>query len=407
MLQRLAIVGLILVGASGVAAQQQVTLPPPKSGTLANLTRVMVPETRNVALGEAQSVLAFCHDLKYPAGHVSLVKLDAKGNPAPYAISWKIPHSPALVKHPNFAISAAFHPKLPLLYVWQDLNIPYSNSPPATPAELMTFDHLHIYSLAKEPPELIASLCRGPQYQFGFSGGQVHVDAAAEHLYVPNLREVKNPGVLIFGRFKLDPDGLPFIDDAQAKQPAAVRVKALSAANPAPQQICPIDYVYLFPMNPWGAGHSFIPMGKDAILSSSHYGAMTWRPNDKPFQMYGLPLRTRGNHLLCAHPALPAVFATAADTDSFNRFEQSDGFVTGLPRQYTLEKHRFTSAPAVLPKQKLLAIGGQHHVYVFSLDDLGYPALEATKVHVFNPEIRALVYSEKFDRLYVGAELSK
>lgn len=382
-------------------------LPPPKAGTLANLTRVMVPETRNVALGEAQSMLAFCHALTYPAGHVSLVKLDAKGNPAPYAISWKVPHPPALVKHPNFAISAAFHPKLPLLYVWQDLNIPYTNPPPTTPAELMTFDHLHIYSLAKEPPELIASLCRGPQYQFGFHGGQVIVDAAAEHLYVPNLREVKNPGVLIFGRYKLDADGLPFVDDVQAKQPAPARAKALSAANPAPQQICPFDYVYVFPMNQWGAGHSFIPMGKDAILSSSYYGAMTWRPNDKPFQLYGLPLRTRGNHLLCAHPTLPAVFATAADTDSFSRCEQADGFVTGLPRQYTLEKHRFTSVPAVLPKQKVLAIGGQHHVYVFNLDDLGYPSLEATKVQVFNPDVRSLVYSEKFDRLYVGVELSK
>lgn len=134
---------------------------------------------------------------------------------------------------------------------------------------------------------------------------------------------------------------------------------------------------------------------------------MSWRPNDTTYQLHGLPLKTRGNHLLCAHPTLPAVFATAFDTDSFSRFEQSDGYVTGLPRQYTLEKEKFTSVPAVLPKQKLLAVGGQHGVYVFGLDDLGYPALEATKVGVFNPQVRAMAYSEKFDRLYVGVELSK
>lgn len=246
------VVWFVIVGASCASAQQQVTLPPPKAGTLANLTRVMLPETRGMAVGEAQNLLAFCHDFRHPDAHVSLVKLDAKGNPAAYSISWKIPHPPALVKHPNYALSAAFHPKLPLLYVWQDCNVNYTNPPPTTPAELYTFDHLHIYNVAKEPPELVTSLCRGNQYLFGFHGGQVIVDAAGEHLYVPNLREVKNAGVLIFGRYKLDADGLPFIDDIQAKQPPPVRAKALAAVNPAPHQICPLDYVYLFPMNQWG-----------------------------------------------------------------------------------------------------------------------------------------------------------
>jgi hypothetical protein len=160
-------------------------------------------------------------------------------------------------------------------------------------------------------------------------------------------------------------------------------------------------------MNQWGAGHSFLPIDKDGVISSSYYGALSWRPNDKTHQVHGLPLRTRGNHLLAHHPSFPAVFATAFDTESFNRFEQTDGFVTGLPRQYTLEKEKFTSVPAVLPKQKLLAVGGNHSVYVFKLDDAGYPALEATRVPVFNPQLRSVVYSEKFDRLYVGVELSK
>ena len=425
MLNRSLFIALILQSAVAPArAQQQVTLPPPKTGTLANLTRVMVPEARTIALSETHGLLAFCHEPKHSDSHVSLVKLDAKGNPAAYTISWKIPHPPGLVKHPNFAVSAAFHPKLPLLYVWHDFNLPYSPPPMPEPPDLKNFDHLLIYNIGPAflaavaaaadknvhpgpAPELVASLCRGPQYLFGFFGGQVTVDATGEYLYLPNVSDLKNRGLLLFGRYKLDADGLPFLDDAQAKQPPPVRAKAVTATNPIPHQITPFDYVYLFPMNHWGAGNSFIPLDRDAILSSSYYGVMTWRPNDKTHQIHGLPLKSRGQHLLGAHPTLPAVFATAYETDSFSRFEQSDGYVTGLPRQYSLPDRKFTSPPAVFAKGKQLAIGGQHHVHVFNLDDQGYPHLDAIQVPVFNPLVKTLVYSEKFDRLYVGVELSK
>ncbi len=404
----------------GASAQQQLTLPPPKTGSLPNLTRVMVPETRALALGEAQSLLAFVHDAKHADAHVSLVKLDANGNPAPYAVSWKIPHLPAFVKNPNYAVSVAFHPKLPLLYVWQDLALINAPPPNPEPPDLVNFNHLHIYNVGPafmsaapdktglfKPPELVASLCRAMPYLYGFAGGQIAVDPSGEFLYVPNLRDTKNLWILRLGRFKLDADGLPFLSDADAKLPLPARAKRVQDLNPAPHQIAPWDYVYLFPMNAWGAGHSFVPLGKDAALTSSYYGVASWRPNDKTYEMFGLPLRSNAQHLLAAHPTLPAVFATAADTDSFSRFEQSDGFVTGLPRQYKLEGDKLFSTPAVLPKSKQLAIGSHHAIILFELDELGYPKLEATRVPVFNPAVRCVAYSQKFDRLYVGVELSK
>ena len=100
-----------------VAGQPKIELSTPKDGKLDNLTRVMVPEPRSLALSDAHGLLAFCHERLLLDAHVSLVKLDAKGNPSPSVTSWKIPHASALVKNPNYALSVAFHPKLPLLYV--------------------------------------------------------------------------------------------------------------------------------------------------------------------------------------------------------------------------------------------------------------------------------------------------
>ena len=150
-----------LLAQGSACAQPQTTLAPAKTGVIANLVPVPAPLARAVALSEPLGLLAFVHDKAHLDAHVSLVKLDAKGTPLAYAVPWKIPHVKGLEKHPNYALSVAFHPKLPLLYVWQDLNLNYTNPPGPAPAELKQFDRLLVYRVAKEPPELLLSLCRG------------------------------------------------------------------------------------------------------------------------------------------------------------------------------------------------------------------------------------------------------
>ena len=61
----------------------------------------------------------------------------------------------------------------------------------------------------------------------------------------------------------------------------------------------------------------------------------------------------------------------------------------------------------MLTRGNKVAVGGHYHVYVIDLDEKGRPRPEVLRVRVLNPHVRALVYSERFDRLYVGVEVSK
>jgi hypothetical protein len=395
-------------------AQPKTVLPPAKDGRLANLVPVPASDAGWVALSETHKLLAFCHERTYQDANLSLVRLDVKGNPAAYAIPWKLPPRPgALAKVPGYALSAAFHPKLPLLYVWQDAAVPYTVSGQANPPDTQLMDHLLIYNFSKEPPELVAGLCRGPEYVYGQSAGALAVDGQGEYLYVPNLHEVKNPGFFHFGRFKLDADGLPALDDKDAKQPAPVRIKNLTALNVSkgisPNQITPLEYVHMFQFNGIGYGTWFQPLGRDVLLAGAWPGLMVWKPGDKVATLSGLPLKGNGDTRLALHPKLPLVYATPVNLtlDSVFLAGLADGYLTLLPRQYVFPDTRLSSPPAVLDQGRKLAVGGHHHVYVVGLDDKGRPRGEVTRVRVLGSQVRALVYSAAFDRLYVAVEVSK
>src|SRR5438105_2017184 len=72
--------------AAPAPAQPKTTLALPKDGRLANLVPVPVPESAAIALSEPLGLLAFCHERSREGpAEVSLVRLDAKGNPAAYS----------------------------------------------------------------------------------------------------------------------------------------------------------------------------------------------------------------------------------------------------------------------------------------------------------------------------------
>ena len=397
-----------------VSAQPKITLTAPKAGRIENLVLVMAQSARCSALSDLHGLLAFGHDKDYPDAHVSFFKLDAKGTPAAFATQLKLPKPAALVKNKNYVTGVTFHPKLPLLYVWQDIDVAYSNPVPPGPPETMQFDHLCIFNIAKDPPELLLSVCRGLEFMHGQYGGSVAVDSTGSYLYVPNLRELKNAGSLRFGRYPLDGDGLPMLSEKDAREPIAARIKKLTEVSTAdkfsPPQLTPIEYVHLFSGNAYGSGHSFVPIGKDAVIASGYQGLMTWRPDDKHATLHGLPLRTAGHTQFVAHPTLPAIFATApyhVYHDSFFRAEQSEGYLTLLPKQYVIPNVNLSGPPAILTKQSKLAVGGQSIVYLVDLDAKGFPTGDVVQTVVNCPQVRALVYSEKYDRAYVGVEVSK
>lgn len=408
-------IAALLLAVAPASAQPKATFAPPKNGVIDNVSLIAAHQSRWAALSETHRLLAFCHESSYPDSRVSLVKLDAKGLPAPYLTQLKLPKPDGLVKFANYALAAAFHPRLPLLYVWQDVNLHYTNPPSNEPADLKNFDHLVIFDLAREPAEVVATLCRGKEYIYGQSGGGLAVDGDGGFLYVPNLRELTNAGSFRFGRFPLAADGLPEFADKDAKQPLAVRGKRLSelnAANPvSPADLTPIEYVNLFPATGYGSASCFIPLNKDVVIAGGHGGAMAWRPQDKVATLSGLPFRHSGPALLGLHPTLPAAYATVHrhdQTNSLFRFEQVEGYLSSLPRQYLMPGGQVSGPPLVMAKGKKLAVGGHHFVYLIDLDEGGFPHLDGgIQMQVLNPLVRAMVYSEKFDRLYVGVEVSK
>jgi hypothetical protein len=401
----------LLASAAPASAQPHITLAPVKDGKLPNLVSVPAPDARAVALSESLGLLAFCHDRNYADAQVSLVRLDAKGNPAAYATTLKLPKPAALTKVNNYALAAAFHPRLPLLYVWQDHALNYTNPPPPLPPEAKDFDHLCVYNVAKDPPELVVALCRGHEFPFAKQAGGLAVDRTGEHLYVPNIRDAKNLGFERFGRFPLDADGLPRLDDKDAKLPLPARAKRLTELNAAkgtvPPQLTPIEYVNIFPFSYFGAGHTLVSVSRDAVIGGGPYGLVTWRPDDKDVALIGLPIKLPGSTLLTTDPTRPLLYVTRGGTDSVFRVGNDEGYLTLLPLQITFPDTLLTSPPAVLTKGSRLAVGGHYHVYVVGLDKEGRPAKDATRVRVLNPQVRALVYSERFDRLYVGVEVSK
>jgi hypothetical protein len=402
---------LLGLTAAAPAAAWPLTVLTPKYGKVDNLVPVPAPSACWVALSENLGLLAFCHEREYQDAQVSLVRLDAKGNPAAYATSWKLPKPAELAKVPTYALSAAFHPKLPLLYVWHDVTIPFPNPPTPEPPALKTFDRLFIYNVAKDPPELLVSVGRGPDYVWGQGGGAVAVDPAGEYLYVPNLRDPKTLNFLRYGRFRLDAAGLPYTDEKDAKLPLAARAKRLAELNAVkplvPAQQPPIEYVNLMPWTINGTGQSYFFASRGAIVLGGYNGLMTWRPDDKTCALSGLALKYPGTNLVSGHPTLPILFVTSYEKDSIFRVSHSEGYLSLLPHQVTFANTSLTSPPAILAKARKLAVGGHYHVYVASLDEESQVLPEVIKTRVLCSAVRALVCSERFDRLYVGVEVSK
>ena len=406
-----ALLGCVCTSASAQPATPFKLVP----GTIPQLTPVVAHDARCVAQSDAHGLIAFGHDRTWPEGHISLFKLDPSGQPILPATTWKMPIPEGLVKQKleNYPLSLAFHPTLPRLYVWQEVNAYYTNPPSRETPELFTFDHLLIYDLAKSPPALVTALCRGPDWIYGQQGGAIAIDGAGQFLYVPSLRERTNAGSWRFGRFPLDADGLPKASSEAVSPlpPPEERIKKLEAANTAhtllPPDLTPIEYVYLFPGGSYGSAISFLPQDKDLVIAGGSLGLICWRPGDPLVVVSGLPIRKHGATLAARHPKLPLVFASKMQGDAIFRTEFVEGYWTRVPRGWSFPESRLTTAPVVLAKSNQVAIGGQQQIYVVSLDDKGEAKPEAIVARAFSPAIKALTYSEKFDRLYVGVDLSR
>jgi hypothetical protein len=404
---------LVCTGATRLAGQTAHLLSAPKKGKIDNLCPVVVPAATFAALHEDLRMLAFGHERWQDSpGQVSLVRLDAQGRPAVHATTWKLPRPEALAKFATYPVGLAFHPKLPLLYVWQDTAVQYDSEPRPRNPILAGFDHLLVYDVSKEPPALTTSLCRGEAYMNGQQGGGLAVDSSGTLLYVPNLRDVKSSSPQI-GRLHLDADGLPdVLGDGAAKLPREERCKKIAervAAGPVvPPEFTPAyEAGRYFTNTGFGSASRFVTIASEAVIAGGGNGIIMWRPGDKSCVMNSLPIKGVAGPQLVAHARLPVLFLTSNNSSTLHRLEHADGYPTLLPEAWALPERKLLGPPAVMARRAKMAVGGEYVVYLLSLDEMGRPTPDVIQMTVLSPAVRAMIYSERFDQLYVPVELSK
>jgi hypothetical protein len=379
-----------------------------EAGTFDRLVPLVAPEARCVALSEAQNLIAFGHDKTWKEAQITMYRLNSTGQPIFPATSWQLPCPEVFQKQGTYPIGLAFHPKLPLLYVWNELSVHFTNPPTTETDDVRKFDHLLIYDVAKSPPELLVSLCRGSEYLYGQNGAPLAVDPEGTFLCIASLRDLKNAGSWRFGRFSLDADGLPKVVDEKLPREEKIKKIVEWNATPAatPTEKTPFEYVYLFPGNHFGSVGNFHIENKGTILAGGATGVMCWRPDDPNVTLSGLPIRKHSMTFLARHPKLPLVYASKHQGDGVFRVQFIDGYWSLVPRGWTIPEVKLISPPVML-RDKHLAVAGAYQVYIFPLDDQGNVRGPATSVQLLSPTGRTLVYSDKFDKLYAGVDLSK
>ena len=411
----LASVLLMLFAMGGVSASpRDFTMPATVDAPLPYVVQVVSPQRACAAISDSLGLIAIGNRAVAPnAGVVSIFGLDAGkivGTPVPPAppppkpaagapaalpapplppkplFTITLPRPGSLAAFGNGAISLVFHPKLPLLYIWQDTWAP--RSPAAnTNVVMKEFDHLLIYSVsATAPPKLVQAVGRGQEYFYGQLSGSIVIDAAASRIYLPNLRMPDSPdnaSTNAVGCIKLDAKGLP------------VRL--------GDKPDLTLDSMAPYGSYPEGLG--FVPVSDDVIIVAGCLGPATLdhanrRAHWSHFQLTPLAYST---YRLAGHPTLPVVYLSMMGYGYLFRMEHADGYLTLLPQTVIINVPIYTM-PVVMAKRKKIAFGGANRVHAVSIDDEGWYTNTMEQMVVANPVLEALVYSEKFDKLYAAVE---
>lgn len=428
MLRKLCLAFLALVAVVPIASAGDLTVKfiEPERVKIPFFTELVVPGAWCAATGDAHAMVAVGHWVKTLDGHISLFKLDAQGNPGKPVVV-KLPKPAGLAQRASYPLCLAFHPTLPLLYVWQDMTALKGDPiPPEDPA-WKDFDHLLIYSIDGPTPELLVGLCRGSRFHIGALAGMICIDPVHGRFYVPNLRfGPKNPpeGASV-GWLSMAGDGLPVPgDDEPAKAeevdaPAkalAVRPARAAALRAALEAGKPVGAFRHIPEGTYGlnfvpTGLGFVPHSRDAFLVAGMLGVVSWDRTDRRAQSLNFLLP----HFLAyyvmritPHPVLPLFYATTAGYDSVFRVELADGLPTLMPQLAFLQGSALRTPPVIMARRNMVAWGGAGMVYMVATDAMGrFKEEGGLRVVVDNPTVDGLAYSEKFDRLFVAVEKVK
>jgi hypothetical protein len=379
----------ILTIAAGLRAAE-LKIPSVDDAPVPGLVQVPAPSATCIAVSDVANVVAVGHK-PGTEPHLTVVALDASGQPAAAApVKVTLPR-PAGLTRKNFPLSLVFHPKLPLLYVWQDIDVEKAGTPPDAAAK--TFDHLLIYNVSKSPPALVQSLAQGPEFATGNKAGAIALNASADRLYVPNLfADAEKPTTYAsIGCFAIGADGLAVSPDKKPGPPALARkVKG--------DQWC---------LSGFPCGMSLVPIEKDVVIAVNYLGPVTWDEKNQRAPLSNLMMNTFTTYYierLAAHPRLPVLYQVTRSYAHVASMEHVDGYPTLAPQRAQIDGAALYGAPVVIDKRNQVAFGGANKVYLVDLDEKGRFKPKRVQTAVDNPTVEGLAYSAKFDRLYVPVE---
>ena len=388
---------LLLAAVSLTAGPRNCFADAPQSAKSADAQKY-VPIVAPTAICAAQSdrlgVLILGH--RGVADHqLSVVALGSDGLPSPVdPVKVVLPRADALKAMEVYPLSLVLHPKLPLLYVWQDIAAP----PPAAEQ----FDHLVIYRIEGQQLKQVSAFARGTDYTNARIAGALGLDPGGMRLFVPNLKT--KAGTAAIGYFDLDDAGLP--------KPVPVPIQGSLDG----QGLEKFQMELRVTLGSGGLDHA-LPIGsfglaahdRDVALFASYSGVGLWDTQNRrgEFAVIYVP----GLAISCSiasDPKLPAVYGAAAEAghNVLFQLQLADGYPTLMPQILRVdEASGFRSPPLVLPgKVNRLAIGGANCVYLVPLDDQGRFAGRLETLKVNNGSVRTMAYSQRHDRLYVPVE---
>ncbi len=370
------------------------------------LSKVVVPDASCAAVSDALSLVVVGRAGKDDR-HLAVFRLDAQGRAGGEPTWITLPKPEALAANFNYPLGLLFHPKLPLLYVWQDVDASPVEKQGNHPefAKHLEFDHLVIYEIKDGALEMVHASTRGTGFHCGQGAGTVGLDFDAKHLFVPNATgETPKEGGI--GMFALDGEGLPV--DAPAETIAPKSKTATVQARVGKDVNGKYNRLAVIPKS--RRTNSLLPTGtgwfaaREALVMGGYSGCLVNDTQNGGLRQawFHIPGDLVGPCAIAGHPTAPALYICLQDHTHFYQIAQTDGYPSLMPQVATVTGAHMTGIPVVIPKRACIAIGDTKSLHLLGLDAEGRLNGKGERLKLECGIAKGLAYSEKHDRLYVA-----
>lgn len=370
------------------------------------------PGARFLAVHDSLNLLVTGFDTGKDA-FISVRSLDRRGrlNDDEEPVEYELPKAPEFDEFHSYPLAAVFHPELPLLYVWQDIE---SDAP--GDEVRASFDHLVVLEVGEGKIEQKGAYARGVDFAHGQGRAALAFGNEGRRLFIPNLRGPdgeRHRGAV--GYFDLD--------EAGAIRPVRVIADGDSDAQGiglVEERIQP-TWIFTAPRSgpadglsarrvlelPTGSGF-FSPGGRSLLLGANS-GLAVWDTEDRRQALSEIMLEGWSQTELAGRPDEIPLFYAAERSGNKPRvlwMRHAGGFPTLLPDWIEVPGAGFRTPPVVMTgTPQGLAIGGDEQLQLLLLDDEGRPTGEVEVFQVPGEgNVTAIGYSPRHEKLYVGVE---